>query len=116
MAVPLLPEAVAYAGLVRRPVVRGLTATMVRLAIYAVFGGSHFPVVEPTSSTTILSAADVPKGVNPAVAEPPPSRRPCRSASMPASAAPGPPMRTARLRRHPLKISHRWTDPTPENN
>ena len=39
MAGNLLPEAAAYAGLVRLPVVHGLMAAMVRLATYAVFGG-----------------------------------------------------------------------------
>ena len=55
----LLPEAVAYAGLARLPVVHALTAMMVGLAIYAAFGGSRFAVVAPTSSTATLSAAAV---------------------------------------------------------
>ncbi len=55
----LLPEAVAYAGLARLPVVHALTAMLVGLAIYAVFGGSRFAVVAPTSSTATLSAAAV---------------------------------------------------------
>lgn len=53
----LLPEAVAYAGLARLPVVHALTATLVGLGLYAVFGGSRFAVVSPTSSTATLSAA-----------------------------------------------------------
>ena len=55
----LLPEAVAYAGLARLPVAHGLTAVMVGLAIYALFGGSRFAIVAPTSSTATLSAAAV---------------------------------------------------------
>ena len=55
----LLPEAVAYAGLARVPVVHALIAMMVGLAIYAVFGGSRFAIVAPTSSTATLSAAAV---------------------------------------------------------
>lgn len=55
----LLPEAVAYAGLARLPVVHALTAVMVGLAIYALFGGSRFAIVAPTSSTATLSAAAV---------------------------------------------------------
>ena len=53
----LLPEAVAYAGLARLPVVHALSAMMVGLALYAVFGGSRFAIVSPTSSTATLSAA-----------------------------------------------------------
>lgn len=55
----LLPEAVAYAGLARLPVVHALTAMLVGLAIYAVFGGSRFAIVAPTSSTATLAAAAV---------------------------------------------------------
>jgi SulP family sulfate permease len=55
----LLPEAVAYAGLARVPVVHALTAALVGLAIYALFGGSRFAIVAPTSSTATLSAAAV---------------------------------------------------------
>ena len=55
----LLPEAVAYAGLAHLPVVHALTALMVGLGIYAVFGGSRFAIVAPTSSTATLSAAAV---------------------------------------------------------
>lgn len=53
----LLPEAVAYAGLARLPIVHALSAMLVGLAIYAVFGGSRFAIVSPTSSTATLSAA-----------------------------------------------------------
>lgn len=53
----LLPEAVAYAGLAHLPVVHALTATIVGLAVYALFGGSRFAVVAPTSSTAALAAA-----------------------------------------------------------
>ena len=55
----LLPEAVAYAGLAHLPVVHALTALMVGLGLYAVFGGSRFAIVAPTSSTATLSAAAV---------------------------------------------------------
>ncbi len=55
----LIPEAVAYAGLAGLPVIHALTATMVGLAVYAVFGGSRFAIVAPTSSTATLSAAAV---------------------------------------------------------
>lgn len=53
----LLPEAVAYAGLARLPIVHALSAMLVGLAVYAVFGGSRFAIVSPTSSTATLSAA-----------------------------------------------------------
>jgi len=53
----LLPEAVAYAGLARLPVMHALTAMLVGLAAYAVFGGSRFAIVAPTSSTATLAAA-----------------------------------------------------------
>ena len=55
----LLPEAIAYAGLAGLPVVNALVATMTGLAIYAMFGGSRFAIVAPTSSTATLSAAAV---------------------------------------------------------
>ena len=55
----LLPEAVAYAGLARLPVVHALTAMLVGLGIYAAFGGSRFAIVSPTSSTATLAAAAV---------------------------------------------------------
>ena len=53
----LIPEAVAYAGLAHLPAVNALTATMAGLAIYALFGGSRFAIVAPTSSTATLVAA-----------------------------------------------------------
>jgi len=53
----LIPEAVAYAGLAHLPVVHALTATILGLTIYAVFGGSRFAIVAPTSSTATLTAA-----------------------------------------------------------
>lgn len=53
----LLPEAVAYAGLARLPVVHALSAMLVGLAVYAVFGGSRYAIVSPTSSSATLSAA-----------------------------------------------------------
>ena len=53
----LIPEAVAYAGLAHLPVVHALTATILGLTIYAVFGGSRFAIVAPTSSTATLAAA-----------------------------------------------------------
>lgn len=55
----LLPEAVAYAGLARLPVSYALTAVLVGLLVYALFGGSRFAIVAPTSSTATLSAAAV---------------------------------------------------------
>ena len=55
----LIPEAVAYAGLARLPVASALTATVTGLAIYALFGGSRFAIVAPTSSTATLSAAAI---------------------------------------------------------
>ena len=55
----LLPEAVAYAGLARLPAVHALTAAMVGLTIYALFGGSRFAIVAPTSSTATVAAAAV---------------------------------------------------------
>lgn len=53
----VLAEAVAYAGLAHLAVVNALVATMVGLTIYALFGGSRFAIVAPTSSTATLSAA-----------------------------------------------------------
>jgi SulP family sulfate permease len=53
----LLPEAVAYAGLARLSVVHALTAMVVGLTVYALFGRSRFAIVAPTSSTATLSAA-----------------------------------------------------------
>lgn len=55
----LLPQAVAYAGLARLPVDHALTATLVGLTLYAIFGGNRFAIVAPTSSTATLSAAAV---------------------------------------------------------
>lgn len=55
----LLPEAVAYAGLARLPAAHALTAALAGLAVYAVFGGSRFAIVAPTSSTATLAAAAV---------------------------------------------------------
>ena len=55
----LLPEAVAYAGLAQLPVVHALVAMMIGLAVYAVWGGSRFAIVAPTSSTATLAAAAV---------------------------------------------------------
>jgi MFS superfamily sulfate permease-like transporter len=53
----LLPEAVAYAGLAHLAVGHGLTAVLVGLLLYALFGGSRFAIVSPTSSTATLAAA-----------------------------------------------------------
>lgn len=53
----LMPEAVAYAGLAQLPVAHALTACLAGLLIYALFGGSRFAVVAPTSSTATLGAA-----------------------------------------------------------
>ncbi|HEY4066823.1 MAG TPA: SulP family inorganic anion transporter [Burkholderiaceae bacterium] len=55
----LIPEAVAYSGLARLPAAHALAATLAGLAIYALFGGSRFAIVAPTSSTATLSAAAV---------------------------------------------------------
>ncbi len=53
----LLPEAVAYAGLAHLPVGHALTAVVLGLVLYALFGGSRFAIVAPTSSTAVLAAA-----------------------------------------------------------
>jgi MFS superfamily sulfate permease-like transporter len=53
----LLPEAVAYAGLAHLPVGHALTAVVLGLLLYALFGGSRFAIVAPTSSTAVLAAA-----------------------------------------------------------
>jgi SulP family sulfate permease len=53
----LLPEAVAYAGLAHLPVGHALTAVVLGLLLYALFGGSRFAIVAPTSSTATLAAA-----------------------------------------------------------
>lgn len=55
----LLPEAVAYAGLAHVQVAHALTATIVGLVIYALWGRSRFAIVTPTSSTATLAAAAV---------------------------------------------------------
>jgi len=55
----LLPEAVAYAGLAHVQVAHALTATIVGLTLYALFGRSRFAIVTPTSSTATLAAAAV---------------------------------------------------------
>ena len=53
----LLPEAVAYAGLAHLPVGHALTAVVIGLVLYALFGSSRFAIVAPTSSTATLAAA-----------------------------------------------------------
>jgi MFS superfamily sulfate permease-like transporter len=53
----LLPEAVAYAGLAHLPAGHALTAVVIGLAVYALWGGSRFAIVAPTSSTATLAAA-----------------------------------------------------------
>lgn len=53
----LLPEAVAYAGLAHLPVGHALTAVVLGLLLYALFGSSRFAIVSPTSSTATLAAA-----------------------------------------------------------
>ena len=53
----LIPEAVAYAGLAHLSAMHALTAAMVGLAVYGLFGGSRFAIVAPTSSTATLAAA-----------------------------------------------------------
>ena len=55
----LIPEAVAYADLAQLPVAHAMVASLVGLALYAVFGGSRFAIVSPTSSTATLAAAAV---------------------------------------------------------
>ena len=57
MAGLLLPEAVAYAGLAKLPVVHALSAMLVGLTLYALFGGSRYAIVSPTSSSATLAAA-----------------------------------------------------------
>jgi MFS superfamily sulfate permease-like transporter len=67
----LLPEAVAYAGLAHLPVVHALTALLVGLGLYALFGSSRFAIVSPTSSTATLAAAatvSLQPGAHPATA------------------------------------------------
>jgi len=53
----LLPEAVAYAGLAQLPVSQAFSAVLAGLVLYALFGGSRFAVVAPTSSSATLAAA-----------------------------------------------------------
>jgi SulP family sulfate permease len=53
----LLPEAVAYAGIAHLSVVHAFTALLAGLGLYALFGGSRFAIVAPTSSTAALVAA-----------------------------------------------------------
>lgn len=53
----LVPEAVAYAGLAGLPALHALTAVVVGLLAYALFGGSRFAIVAPTSSTATLVAS-----------------------------------------------------------
>ena len=53
----LLPEAVAYAGIAHLSVVHAFTALIAGLGLYALFGGSRFAIVAPTSSTAALVAA-----------------------------------------------------------
>jgi len=53
----LLPEAVAYAGIAHLSVVHAFMAAAVGLLVYALWGGSRFAVVAPTSSTAALVAA-----------------------------------------------------------
>ena len=63
VAALLLPEAVAYAGLAHLPVGYALTAVMVGLLVYGLFGSSRFAIVAPTSSTaTLVLAAAVTMG------------------------------------------------------
>ena len=54
----LFPEAVAYAGLAHLPIGHGLTAMLVGLTLYALFGGSRFAIVAPTSSTAAAEPHD----------------------------------------------------------
>lgn len=55
----LLPEAVAYSGLAHLPVAHALVGMLAGLLIYALFGGSRFAIVAPTSSSATLAAAAV---------------------------------------------------------
>jgi MFS superfamily sulfate permease-like transporter len=51
-----LPEAVAYAGLAHFAGGERFDGALVGLLGYAVFGGSRFAIVAPTSSTATLAA------------------------------------------------------------
>jgi len=53
----LLPEAVAYAGLAHVATSQALTAVLLGLCIYGLWGGSPVAIVAPTSSTATLMAA-----------------------------------------------------------
>jgi len=55
----LVPEALAYAGIVGVPPQYGLYAAPLALVAYAVFGGSRHLVVGPSSTVAIVSAAVV---------------------------------------------------------
>jgi MFS superfamily sulfate permease-like transporter len=54
----LLPEAVAYASIAGLPPQHALFAGIAGLVCYAIFGGSRFAIVSPTSSSAAIVAAD----------------------------------------------------------
>ena len=53
----LLPEAVAYASIAGLPPQHALFAGVAGLVCYAIFGGSRFAIVSPTSSSAAIVAA-----------------------------------------------------------
>jgi MFS superfamily sulfate permease-like transporter len=53
----LLPEAVAYASIAALPPQHALFAGVAGLVCYAIFGGSRFAIVSPTSSSAAIVAA-----------------------------------------------------------
>jgi high affinity sulfate transporter 1 len=53
----LLPEAVAYASIAGLPPQHALFAGLAGLILYAIFGGSRFAIVSPTSSSAAIVAA-----------------------------------------------------------
>jgi MFS superfamily sulfate permease-like transporter len=55
----MLPEAVAYSGIAGLPPERALFAAIAGCLVYAVFGGSRFAVVSPTSSSAAILAASL---------------------------------------------------------
>lgn len=55
----LVPEGMAYAGIVGVPPQAGLYAAMIGLLIYAIFGSSHHLAVSATSSTAVMLYATI---------------------------------------------------------
>ncbi len=59
VAVMVIPQAMAYAGLAGVPPITGLYAAMVSLVVYAVFGTSRYISVGPVAIDSLLTAAAV---------------------------------------------------------